>query len=634
MNQDVTLFSSEDAHWFNEGRHYRLWQKLGSHVVDSGSGSGVVFGVWAPAAESVCVIGDFNGWEGGAHRLAARGSSGIWEGFVPELGVGETYKYRILTPDGDWIEKADPFARAAEHPPATASVVWEDNYEWEDEDWLASRSLRNALDRPISIYELHLGSWMRPPQGGFHTYRQVAPMLADHLELTGFTHVEFLPVMEHPFFGSWGYQVTGYFAPTARYGDPTDLKYLVDYLHGRGIGVIFDWVPSHFPGDEHGLARFDGTHLYEHEDPRLGFHPDWKSWIFNYGRYEVRSFLISSAVYWLQEFHGDGLRVDAVASMLYRDYSREEGEWVPNEFGGRENFEAIGFLQDLNREVYGSQPGTQVFAEESTAWPMVSHPVEVGGLGFGLKWDMGWMNDILRYMALDPVHRRWHHSDLTFRHLYAFTENFVLPFSHDEVVHGKGSLWGRMAGDEWQIFANLRVLYGCMYAQPGKKLLFMGAELAQRAEWDHESELEWGLLSDPLHAGVLRWLGDLNRLYREEPSLHELDCESAGFEWVAPDDHLQNVISFLRRRRDGSSPMLIVCNFSPLPREGYRVGVPVGGTWKERLNSDAAIYGGSGVGNLGEVVADAHPLHGREWSVDLTLPPLSVTFLQAEATGS
>jgi len=634
MNHDVTLFSSEDAHWFNEGRHYRLWQKLGSHVVDPGSGPGVVFGVWAPAAESVCVIGDFNGWDGCGHRLAARGSSGIWEGFVPGIGVGETYKYRILTRDGVWLEKADPFARAAEHPPATASVVWEDDYEWEDGDWLASRSLRNSLDRPISIYELHLGSWMRPPQGGYHTYRQVAPLLADHMELTGFTHVEFLPVMEHPFFGSWGYQITGYFAPTARYGSPSDLKYLVDYLHGRGIGVIFDWVPSHFPGDEYGLARFDGTHLYEHEDPRLGFHPDWKSWIFNYGRHEVRSFLISSAVYWLEEFHGDGLRVDAVASMLYRDYSREEGEWVPNEFGGRENFEAIGFLQDLNREVYGSHPGTQVFAEESTAWPKVSHPVEVGGLGFGLKWDMGWMNDILRYMALDPVHRRWHHGDLTFRHLYAFTENFVLPFSHDEVVHGKGSLWGRMAGDEWQKFANLRVLYGCMYAQPGKKLLFMGAELAQRAEWDHESELDWGLLSDPLHAGVLRWLSDLNRLYREEPALHELDCDNAGFEWVVPDDHLQNVITFLRRRRDGTSPMLIVCNFSPLPREGYRVGVPVGGTWKERLNSDAAIYGGSGVGNLGEVVADAHPLHGREWSVALTLPPLSVTFLQAGVAGS
>jgi len=634
VNHELTLLSSEDVRRFSEGRHYRLWQMLGSHVVDQGSGPGVVFGVWAPAAEAVCVIGDFNGWEGSAHPLAVRGASGIWEGFVPGLGVGETYKYRIRTRDGIWIEKADPLARAAELPPATASLVWEDDYEWDDGDWVASRSSRNALDRPIAIYELHLGSWMRPPQGGFHTYRQVAPLLADHMARTGFTHVEILPVMEHPFFGSWGYQITGYFAPTARYGSPADLKYLVDYLHGRGIGVIFDWVPSHFPGDGHGLARFDGTHLYEYEDPRLGFHPDWKSWIFDYGRSEVRSFLISSALCWLEEYHADGLRVDAVASMLYRDYSRKEGEWIPNVFGGRENLEAVGFIQDLNREVYASYPGTQVFAEESTAWPKVSHPVDVGGLGFGLKWDMGWMNDFLRYMALDPVHRRWHHRDLTFRHLYAFTENFVLPLSHDEVVHGKGSLWGRMSGDEWQKYANLRVMYGCMYAQPGKKLLFMGAELAQKAEWDHESELEWSLLSDPRHAGVMRWLGDLNQLYSEEPALHELDCDSAGFEWVAPDDHLQNVISFLRRRRDGTSPMLIVCNFSPLPREGYRVGVPVGGTWKERLNSDAAEYGGSGVGNLGEVRADMQALHGREWSVDLTLPPLSVTFLQAEAAGS
>lgn len=633
IRHDVTLLASEDLHWFNEGRHYRLWQKLGSHVLDPGDGPGVLFGVWAPAASAVQVIGDFNGWKGGAHPLVARGDSGIWEGFVPGLGIEAKYKFRIKGGDGRWREKSDPMARATELPPATASVVWEDDYEWGDGEWVDSRGEHNALDRPIAIYEVHLGSWMRPPDGGFNSYRDTAERLAAHMETTGFTHVELMPVTEHPFFGSWGYQTTGYFAPTSRYGSPSDLKYLVDYLHRRGIGVIFDWVPSHFPGDAHGLATFDGTHLYEHEDPRLGFHPDWSSWIFNYGRHEVRSFLISSGLFWMDEFHADGLRVDAVASMLYRDYSRKAGEWIPNVFGGRENLEAIEFLKELNREVYRSFPGTQTYAEESTAWPGVSHPVDVGGLGFGLKWDMGWMNDTLRYMALDPIHRQWHHHHLTFRQVYAFSENFVLPFSHDEVVHGKGSMWGQMAGDEWQKFANLRVLYGCMYGQPGKKLMFMGAELAQREEWDHEWELEWGRLADPMHAGVLRWVADLNRLYREEPAMHELDCDSAGFEWVAPDDHLQNVLSFLRQRRDGSSPMLIVCNFSPTPRSGYRVGVPVGGAWCEKLNSDAVTYGGSGVGNLGEVVAEHRPLHGREWSLDLTLPPLSVVFFQAEETG-
>ncbi len=631
MRPDVTLLVSEDLHWFNEGRHYRLWRKLGSHVIDPGDGPGVLFAVWAPAARAVQVVGDFNDWDGGGYALEARGDSGIWEGFVSGLGLGEGYKFRIRGGDGVWRDKADPMARAAELPPATGSVVWEDDYEWGDGGWMQALGVHNALDRPIAIYEMHLGSWMRPPGGGFHSYRETAPRLADHVQRTGFTHVEMMPVTEHPFFGSWGYQTTGYFAPTARYGSPADLKFLVDYLHGRGIGVIFDWVPSHFPGDDHGLALFDGTHLYEHEDPRLGFHPDWSSWIFNYGRHEVRSFLVSSALYWLEEFHADGLRVDAVASMLYRDYSRKAGEWIPNVFGGRENLEAIEFLKELNREVYRSHPGAQTYAEESTAWPGVSHPVDVGGLGFGLKWDMGWMNDTLRYMALDPIHRQWHHHHLTFRHLYAFSENFVLPFSHDEVVHGKGSMWGRMAGDQWQKFANLRVLYGCMYAQPGKKLMFMGAELAQRAEWDHEWEIEWGRLSDPMHAGILSWVADLNRLYRNEPAMYELDCDSAGFEWVAPDDHLQNVLSFIRRRRDGSGSMLIVCNFSPLPRAGYRVGVPVGGRWIERLNSDAKTYGGSGIGNLGVVVADDIPLHGRDWSLDLTLPPLSVVYFQAEA---
>ena len=629
IRHDFSLLTSEDLGWFNEGRHYRLWEKLGSHAADPGEGPGVFFAVWAPSARAVQVVGDFNGWQGAAHPLAVRGTSGVWEGFVPGLGVGERYRYRIQAEDGSWREKADPVGRSAEHPPATASVVWEDDYVWGDDAWLGSMAAHNALDRPIAIYEVHLGSWMRPPGGGFYSYPETAHRLADHVEKTGFTHVELLPVSEHPFFGSWGYQVTGYFAPTARYGSPADLKYLVDHLHGRGIGVLFDWVPSHFPGDDHGLAVFDGTHLYEHQDPKLGFHPDWSSWIFNYGRLEVVSFLVSSALYWLEVFHADGLRVDAVASMLYRDYSRQEGEWIPNVFGGRENLEAIDFLRDMNREAYRAHPGTQTHAEESTAWPRVTSPVDVGGLGFGLKWDMGWMNDTLRYMALDPIHRQWHHHDLTFRQLYAFSENFVLPLSHDEVVHGKGSLWGRMAGDEWQKFANLRVLYGCMYAQPGKKLLFMGAELAQRAEWNHESELEWDRLEDPLHAGVLRWVTDLNRLYRADPALYEMDCESAGFEWVAPDDHEQNVISFLRCRRDGTSPLLVVCNFSPLPRKSYRVGVPLGGTWTEILNSDAEVYGGSGVGNLGEAVAKDRPFHGRQWSLDLTLPPLAVVFLRA-----
>ena len=634
VRHDVTLLSAEDIDSFNGGRNYRLWKKLGSHVTDPGDGPGVYFAVWAPAARSVQVVGDFNGWDGAAHPLAVRGASGIWEGFVRGLRVGERYKFRIQAAGRKWCEKADPLARAAELSPATASVVWEDDYEWDDDEWLESRTRRNALDSPISIYELHLGSWVRPPGGGFLSYREAAPLIADHVDRTGFTHVELLPVMEHPFYGSWGYQVTGYFAPTSRYGSPADLKYLVDYLHGRGIGVIFDWVPSHFPGDDHGLALFDGSHVYEHEDPRLGFHPDWSSWIFDYGSPEVRSFLVSSALYWLEEFHGDGIRVDAVASMLYRDFSRDEGEWVPNEFGGRENLEAVEFLTDLNREAYGSHPGTQVYAEESTAWPGVTHPVEVGGLGFGLKWDMGWMNDILRYMALDPKHRQRHHDDLTFRQLYAFSENFVLPFSHDEVVYGKGSLWGRMVGNESQKFANLRLLYGCLFGQPGKKLLFMGAELAQRAEWDHESELEWGRLADPNHAGILRWVADLNRLYREEPALHELDCDSAGFEWVAPDDHQHNVISFLRRRRDGTSTILIVCNFSHLPRNTYRVGVPVRGKWEERLNSDAVEYGGAGTGSRGETVAEPQPFHGREWSVELTLPPLSALFLQSEGPRS
>jgi len=630
IRHDVTRLSREDLASFRRGRQCRLWRMLGSRVMDPGDGPGVCFSVWAPAARAVQVVGDFNDWDGGHHSLKRRPRSGIWEGFVPGVGAGERYKYRIRGRDGAWRDKADPLARATEVPPETSSVVWDDEHEWRDASWMSSRPGRNSLDRPISIYEVHLGSWVRPPEGGFYSYREIAPRLAEHVSEAGFTHVEFLPVMEHPFYGSWGYQTTGYFAPTARYGRPSDLKYLVDHLHGRGIGVIFDWVPSHFPGDDYGLAQFDSSHLYEYDDPRLGFHPDWKSWIFDYSRGEVRSFLVSSALYWLEEFHGDGIRVDAVASMLYRDYSRAEGEWVPNAFGGRENLEAVDFIRDLNRELYSRAPGIQVFAEESTAWPGVSRPVETGGLGFGLKWDMGWMNDFLRYMALDPIHRQRHHDDLTFRQLYAFSENFLLPFSHDEVVYGKGSLLRRMPGDVPEKFANLRLLYACMFGQPGKKLLFMGAELAQDAEWNHDSELAWGVAGDPLREGILRLVADLNRLYREEPSLHELDCDSAGFEWVVPDDRTHSVIGFLRCRRDGSSPILVMCNFAASARSRYRVGVPSGGTWTELLHTDDRQYGGARTRRRRSVTALARPLHGREWSVGLNLPPLSAVFLRSE----
>ncbi len=624
-----------DLYLFNEGSHLRLWEKLGCHVGEGPGGRGAWFSVWAPNARRVEAVGDFNHWEGGRDPLAPRGDSGVWEGFVAGALPGHAYKYRITTRDGGALDKADPLARRSEVPPKSASVVHDGAYAWGDADWMSGRWRRNRLSAPISIYELHAGSWARVPEEGGRplSWRELAPRLADHVTELGFTHVELMPVMEHPFYGSWGYQVTGYFAPTARYGSPEDLKHFVDHLHQRGIGVIFDWVPSHFPTDGHGLGLFDGTHLYEHADPRRGFHPDWSSWIFNYGRHEVRSFLLSSALYWLEEFHGDGLRVDAVAPMLYLDYSRANGEWVPNQYGGRENLEAVDFLRRMNTEVYRLHPDVQTIAEESTAWPAVTRPVELGGLGFGLKWDMGWMNDILRYMAKDPVHRRWHHSDLTFRQLYAFSENFVLAFSHDEVVHGKGSLWNRMAGDAWRKFANLRLLFGLMYAQPGKKLLFMGAELAQTREWSHEASLDWHLLAEPAHVGVADWLRDLNALYRNEPALHELDCEEQGFEWVAPDDHDQNVVSFLRLPRDGGHSVLVVCNMSPVPRDGYRVGVPSAGPWIELLNSDAHRYGGSGIGNLGGVEADAKPFHGRPFSVTLRLPPLAIVFLRSGSDG-
>jgi 1,4-alpha-glucan branching enzyme len=631
VRHDLTLLTDQDLYLFNEGTHYRLYEKLGSHPLAANGREGTYFAVWAPDAARVFVMGDFNGWSRESHPLRSRDRSGIWEGFVPGVGPGEIYKYFVESRHGGYrAEKADPFGRHFEVPPRTGSVVWDLDYEWRDEEWMASRAARNALEAPQTIYEVHLGSWMRAPgqSPGFLTYRDLAPRLAEYVSKHGFTHVEFLPVMEHPFYGSWGYQTTGYFAPTSRYGTPQEFMALIDELHRRGIGVILDWVPSHFPADEHGIGFFDGTHLYEHADRRKGHHPDWDSSIFNYGRNEVRSFLASSGLFWLDRYHADGLRVDAVASMLYLDYSREEGEWIPNEHGGRENLEAIHFLREFNREVYRSHPEVQTVAEESTAWPMVSRPTYVGGLGFGMKWDMGWMHDTLKYMALDPVHRKHHHDHLTFRMLYAFTENFVLPLSHDEVVHGKGSLLGRMPGDDWQKFANLRLLYAGMYGQPGKKLLFMGGEFGQWREWDHESSLDWNLLEYGPHQGIARLVQDLNRIYREEPALHQLDPSVEGFEWIDCNDPDASVLSFLRLGREGSAPVAVLCNFTPVPHQGYRVGLPQSGRWDELLNTDAPCYGGSGQGNLGRVLAEERPHHGRRYSATLTLPPLAAVFLR------
>jgi 1,4-alpha-glucan branching enzyme len=577
----------------------------------------------------VSVVGDFNGWRPGRTPLLARyDSSGIWEATVAGVGAGTLYKYHVVARDGAAVDKCDPYAFRSETPPRTASVVWDLDYAWQDQEWLQRRAAANGLAAPWSIYEVHLGSWRRVPEehNRSFNYRELAHALADYVQDLGFTHVELMPVMEHPFYGSWGYQVTGYFAPSSRYGTPQDFMYLIDYLHRRGIGVILDWVPSHFPSDAHGLARFDGTYLYEHEDPRQGFHPEWNSSIFNYGRAEVRNFLASSALFWLDVYHADALRVDAVASMLYLDYGRRAGEWIPNRFGGHENLEAVEFLKQLNLAVYRDHPDTQTIAEESTAWPMVSRPTYLGGLGFGLKWNMGWMHDTLSYLQQDPVHRKYHHSRLTFSLWYAFTENFVLPLSHDEVVHGKGALIGKMPGDEWQQFANLRLLFGYMWAHPGKKLLFMGGEFGQRREWQHEESLEWHVLGYPLHAGVQHWVRDLNRLYRATPALHEQDFSEAGFRWIDCDDADESVISFLRQSRDGGL-VLVVCNFTPVPRDSYRLGVPRAGRWHERLNSDASDYGGSGRGNLGALETDAIAAHGHAHSLNLRLPPLAVLML-------
>ena len=635
MTRDRTTgLSDQDLHLFNEGSHVRLWETLGAHAERRNGQPGTRFAVWAPNAESVSVVGPFNEWTPGRHRLDSRGVSGLWEGFVPGIGRGTQYKYHIASRrNGYRVDKADPFAFHAEVPPATASLVWDLAYEWNDAAWMGSRAGRHSLHAPMSTYELHAGSWRRVAGEGWRSlsYRELAPQLAEYVAAQGFTHVELLPVMEHPFFGSWGYQTTGYFAPSSRYGTPQDLMFLVDTLHQHGVGVILDWVPSHFPTDEHGLGFFDGTHLYEHGDPRKGFHPDWKSLIFNYDRHEVRSFLLSSALYWLEVFHADGLRVDAVASMLYLDYSREEGEWIPNPQGGRENLEAIGFLRRLNETVYGAIPDVQTVAEESTAWPMVSRPTSLGGLGFGLKWDMGWMHDMLEYMQNDPIYRKYHQGKLTFRMLYAFTENFVLPLSHDEVVYGKGSLLGKMPGDEWQRFSNLRALYGAMWAQPGKKLLFMGGEFGQRAEWNHDGELEWHLLEQPAHQGVARWVRDLNTAYRAEPALHALDCDPAGFAWIDCDDAANSTISWLRRGGEARDVIVVACNFTPVPRHEIRLGVPYGGSWRELLNSDAPLYGGSGQGNLGGVETYPVSRHGHPQSIVVTLPPLGVVYFKGKA---
>ncbi|MFA5138992.1 MAG: 1,4-alpha-glucan branching protein GlgB [Elusimicrobiota bacterium] len=627
----TTRLTDEDLHYFNEGSQVRGYEKLGAHIVKDPAGTH--FAVWAPDAERVCVVGDFNGWTKGTHPMKARGSSGIWELFIPGVGHGACYKYHVASRYHAYkADKADPYAIHTETPPKTGSKVWDLDYSWGDEGWMRSRGKKNALDAPISIYEAHLGSWMRVPEDGNRSlnYREAAHKLADHMVYTGFTHVELLPIMEHPFTGSWGYQTTGYFAPTSRFGTPQDFMYFVDTLHQRGIGVILDWVPSHFPSDEHGLGYFDGTHLYEHSDRRRGYHPDWHSLIFNYGRNEVRSFLLSSALFWLDKYHIDGLRIDAVASMLYLDYSRRNGEWIPNQYGGKENIEAIDFLRRLNTEVYKNYPDVQTFAEESTSWGMVSRPTYAGGLGFGMKWDMGWMHDTLNYMRKEPIHRRYHHNDITFRMLYAFHENFVLPLSHDEVVHGKCALLRQMSGDDWQKFANLRSLYAYMYACAGKKLLFMGAEIAQWDEWYHEKSLDWHLLELPPHQGVMRLICDLNRLYRGETALHALDFDPAGYEWIDANDSDSSVLTFMRKGKDPSDMVLVVMNFTPVVRKSYRVGVPRGGRWRELLNTDAREYGGSGVGNSGGRQAEPRPWHKRDWSLDLTLPPLGVLYLKCE----
>jgi 1,4-alpha-glucan branching enzyme len=626
------VLSDQDIYLFREGTHANIYRMLGCHL--TGRDTGARFAVWAPNAAAVSVIGDWNEWNPAADFLTPRADgSGVWEGVVQAVRQGQSYKYRIASADGTQAaDKADPVGFFSELSPATASRAWRLEYDWQDTAWMASRAARNGLAAPMAVYEAHLGSWRRK-DGNFLNYRELAHELGDYLADLGFTHVELMPVTEHPFYGSWGYQTTGYFAPTSRYGTPQDLMYFVDTLHRKGIGVILDWVPSHFPNDAHGLIYFDGTHLYEHADPRQGYHPEWNSAIFNYGRNEVRSFLISSALFWFEKYHIDGVRVDAVASMLYLDYARKDGEWIPNRFGGRENLEAINFLRTLNEAVYRDHPDAMMIAEESTAWPMVSRPTSMGGLGFGMKWNMGWMHDTLEYMKQDPVFRKFRHGQLTFSLIYAFNENFVLPLSHDEVVYGKGSLIGKMPGDDWQMFANLRALYGYMWGHPGKKLLFMGGEFAQRREWTHEGELEWWVTALPEHAGVQRWMRDLNRVYRREPALHRIDFSPEGFEWIDAGNSEMSVFAFIRKCAGDGAPVLVVSNLTPVPRQNFLVGVPLRGVWHEILNSDARDYGGSGWGNLGGVESAPVSANGRTDSLNLNLPPLSTIMLRWESHG-
>jgi 1,4-alpha-glucan branching enzyme len=624
-----------DLHLIGEGRHGQLYEKLGSHVREHQGVRGTAFAVWAPAARAVSVVGDFNSWDGRLHAMRALGSAGIWELFLPGVEPGARYKYEILTAERELTLKADPYAQEAERPPKTASVVTVPRHRWSegDEQWLARRREQLPLSCPISIYEVHLGSWRlkalednRPL-----SYLELADELSAYASDMGFTHIELLPVMAHPFSGSWGYQVTGYFAPTPRHGSPDDLRQFVDRLHANGIGVILDWVPAHFPRDEFALARFDGTALYEHADPRRGAHPDWGTLVFNFGRHEVRNFLIASALFWLREYHADGIRVDAVASMLYLDYSRREGEWVPNQFGGREDLDAVAFLKELNEVIYGREPGIISAAEESTAWPGVSRPTYLGGLGFGFKWNMGWMHDTLSYFQQDSIYRRYHHHELTFSLMYAFSENFILPLSHDEVVHGKGSLLQKMTGDRWQKLANLRALYAYMWAHPGKKLLFMGCELAQEQEWSHERSLDWHLLERPEHAGIQALVRDLNRLYRDEPALWEVDADPSGFWWLEPNDADRNVVAFARASRGRERVLVFVANLSPVPRPAYRLGLPRACRWREALNTDSTYYGGSDVGNLGAVEPEPVPWHGQTVSAEVTLPPLAAMWLVPDA---
>ena len=625
------FLTADDLRLFREGTHAKLYEKLGARADTVDGIEGVRFAVWAPNAVSVGVCGDFNDWNSESHSLAASSDCGVWAGFVPGLARGATYKFHVVSRfEGYAVDKADPFGLKHEVPPKTASIVWDLDYEWGDAAWMAGRARRPFTKSPMSIYEVHLGSWRRIVHEGFRslTYREIAPLLADYARDMGFTHVEIMPVMEHPYDASWGYQVTGYFAPTSRYGTPQDFLFLVDTLHQAGVGVILDWVPSHFPSDEHGLGYFDGTYLFEHANPIQRIHPEWESLIFNYGRGEVRSVLLSSAIFWIDRYHADGLRVDGVASMLHLDYAREPGQWVPNEFGGRENLGAITFLRDMNAEISRAFPGVVTIAEESTSWPMVSRPTYVGGLGFAMKWDLGWMHDTLEYLALDPIYRRFHHGKLTFRRMYAFSENFVLPLSHDEVVHLKKSLLDKMPGDDWQKFANLRLLFGYQWAQPGKKLLFQGGEIGQWREWDHDGSVDWDFARHGNHQGLQKWVRDLNRLHSSEAALHDLDFEPAGFDWIDCNDPDQSTFSFLRYSAGGAEAVAAVFNFTPVPRHGFRLGVPFPGRWTEMANSDAAEYGGSGLGNLGAVEARDEAAHGRPHSLEITLPPLAALFFK------